>query len=166
MYILLYVLHVGTTITFKESSYVVKEDDGVFSITIQKFGETTEPFPVFIRTRASNPSSATRMCMINVIVPATFCINWQLFLAVTDYATTQNTVNFEAGSTSERKSEITVVPDDDFETNEAYIVTLFIRRSVLNRLNLTFMNSEALVTIENDDSKTKVYSLSCMCIQI
>ena len=103
-----------------------------------------------------------RMCMINVIVLATFCINWQLFLAGTDYATAQNTVNFEAGSTSEKKSEITVVPDDDFETNETYIVTLFIRRSVLNRLNLMLMNSEALVAIENDDSKTKVYSLACM----
>ena len=138
----------------------------MFNVIIQKFGETTEPFPVFIQTRASNPTSATRMCMINVIVPVTFCINWQLFLAGTDYATTQNTVNFEAGSTSERKSEIIVVPDDDFETNEAYIITLFIRHSVLNRLNLTFMNSEALVTIENDDSKTKVYSLSCICKQI
>lgn len=50
-----------TTVTFKESSYEVKEDNGVFNVTVQKFGETTESFPAFIRTRASNPTSATRM---------------------------------------------------------------------------------------------------------
>ena len=75
-------------------------------------------------------------------------------LAVTDYATTQNTVNFEAGSTAEKESEITVEPDDDFETNETYVVTLFIRRSVLNRLNLVLLNGEVVVTILNDDSKS------------
>ena len=51
----------GTTITFKESRYEVKEDDGIFNVTVQKFGETAEAFPVLIRTRASNPTSATRM---------------------------------------------------------------------------------------------------------
>ena len=55
-----YMLHTETTITFKESSYVVKEDDRVFNVTVQKFGETAESFPVFIRRRASNPTSATR----------------------------------------------------------------------------------------------------------
>ena len=75
-------------------------------------------------------------------------------LAVTDYATSQSTVNFEAGSTAEQESEITVVPDDDFETNETYVVTLFIRRSVLNELNLVLLNGEVVVTILNDDSKS------------
>ena len=90
-----------------------------------------------------------------------------MFSAVTDYVTAQNTVNFKAGSTSERKVEIIVVPDDDFEANETYILTLVIRRSVLTRLNLVLMNSETLVTIENDDSKcTKVYSCVCMYICI
>lgn len=57
-------LHTETTITFKESRYVVKEDR-VFNVTVQKFGETAESFPLFIRTRASNPTSATRMYVHN-----------------------------------------------------------------------------------------------------
>ena len=61
MYLCTFLPYLGTTIIFKETSYLVKEDDGMFTVTVQKFGETTESFPVFIRTRASNPTSATRM---------------------------------------------------------------------------------------------------------
>lgn len=87
-----------------------------------------------------------------------------MFSAVTDFATAQNTIAFEAGSTSEGKAEITIVPDDDFETNETYILTLFIRRSVLTRLNLAIVNGETLVTIDNDDSKyIKVHSCAYVC---
>ena len=60
MFLCIAIFHADTTITFKENRYVVKEDDGVFSVTVQKFGETAESFPVLIRTRASIPTSATR----------------------------------------------------------------------------------------------------------
>ena len=66
---------------------------------------------------------------------------------------TQETVIFEAGTTSERKAEITVVPDTVLEPNETYTLILFIRSATLNRLNLMLMNNRALVTIVNDDSK-------------
>ena len=62
-------------------------------------------------------------------------------------------VIFEAGTTSERKAEITVVPDGVLEPNETYILILFIRSATLNRLNLMLINNIALVTIVNDDSK-------------
>lgn len=96
-----------------------------------------------------------------------------MFSAVTDYATTQNTIVFEVGSTSESKAEIIVMPDVVFETNETYILSLFIRRSTINRLNLMLMNSEALVTIENDDSEyinvhvcTYAYTYIATCVHI
>ena len=38
----------------------MKEDDEMFNVTVQKFGLTTEIVAVSIRTRASNPTSATR----------------------------------------------------------------------------------------------------------
>lgn len=57
----------ATTVAFKESSYVVKEDDGMFTVTVQKFGETTADVTVLIRTRASNPTSATRTYVHNCL---------------------------------------------------------------------------------------------------
>ena len=69
--------NLGTTITFKESNYAVKEDDGVFNVIVQKFGDTTESLTVFIRTRANNPTSATRMyiVMTNCILVITIQCN-------------------------------------------------------------------------------------------
>lgn len=49
------------------------------------------------------------------------------------------------------------MPDVDFETDETYILTLFIRRSTINRLNLMIMNGEALITILDDDSESHTY---------
>ena len=56
------------TIKFKESSYEIKEDNEMFMVTVQKFGLTTESVMVSIRTRASNPTSATRMYIIIYII--------------------------------------------------------------------------------------------------
>lgn len=62
---------------------MVKEDDGMFTVTVQKFGETTRSVIVSIRARASNPTSARRMYMIDKFwylivtefaITSTFCI--------------------------------------------------------------------------------------------
>lgn len=60
---------------------------------------------------------------------------------------------FEAGSTSEMTVELRVEPDDIFETNETYVLTLFVPRSIRERQNLELLDSEPVVTIVNDDSK-------------
>ena len=76
---------------------------------------------------------------------------------------TQEIVIFEAGTTSEKKAEINVVPDAILEPNETYILLLFIRSATLNQLNLVLMNNSALVTILNDDSK--LYLIWSPCVK-
>ena len=49
-------------------------------------------------------------------------------IASTDYPTNPGTVVFEAGSTSEMTEELRVQRDDIFETNETYVLTLFVPR--------------------------------------
>ena len=60
---------------------------------------------------------------------------------------------FEAGSTSEMTVELRVVPDGVFETNETYVLTLFVPRSVRQRQSLIIPNDVPVITIINDDSK-------------
>ena len=59
-----YLIPSDSTITFKENTYMVKEDNERFIVTIQKFGVTTESVTVSIRTRAANPTSTTRMYIL------------------------------------------------------------------------------------------------------
>ena len=89
---------------------------------------------------------------------------YYFYLAGTDYVSTQEMVIFEAGTTSEKKAEITVVPDTVLELNETYILLLFIRSGTLNQLNLVLMDNTALVTIVNDDSK--LYLIWSPCVNI
>ena len=77
---------------------------------------------------------------------------YNYFIASTDYPTNPGMVVFEAGSTSEIV-ELSVIPDDVFETNETYVLTLFVSRNVRMSQNLIFMDSVPVVTIVNDDSK-------------
>ena len=74
-------------------------------------------------------------------------------IASTDYPTTPRIVVFEAGSTSEMTVELRVEPDDIFETNETYRLTLFVLGSVRRAQNLTLLDTVPVVTIVNDDSK-------------
>ena len=60
---------------------------------------------------------------------------------------------FEAGSTTEMTVELRVEPDDIFETNETYILTIFVPGSVRRGQNLELLNTFPVVTIVNDDSK-------------
>jgi len=50
----------GSTVRFKDSSYMVKEDDETYTVTIQKIGVTTQSIMVSIQTRTTNPRSAIR----------------------------------------------------------------------------------------------------------
>ena len=78
---------------------------------------------------------------------------YNYLIASTDYPTNPEMVMFEAGSTSETIVELSVVPDDVFETNETYVLTLFVPRNVRGRQNLILMDTVPVVTIVNDDSK-------------
>ena len=60
---------------------------------------------------------------------------------------------FEAGSTSEMTVKLRVVPDGVFETNETYVLTLFVPRSVRQRQSLMIPEDVPVITIINDDSK-------------
>ena len=79
------------------------------------------------------------------------CCNF--LVASTDYPTTPGTITFEAGSTSERSAELTVVPDDVFETNETFVLNLFVPGTIRRRQNLLVTLERPVVTIVNDDSK-------------
>ena len=82
-------------------------------------------------------------------------------IASTDYPSTPGTVMFEAGSTSEMTVELRVEPDDIFEANETYCLTLFVIGSIRRAQNLTLLDTVSVVTIVNDDSKlySVVYSI-------
>jgi len=73
--------------------------------------------------------------------------------ASTDYPTFAGIVTFEAGSTSERSIEVRVEPDDVFEANETFVLTLFVPLSVRSSQNLEVTDDRPVVTIVNDDSK-------------
>ena len=72
---------------------------------------------------------------------------------------------FEAGSTSEMTVELRVVPDGVFETNETYVLTFFVPRSVRQRQNLIIPDDISVITIINDDSKLS-HDPVCVLIHI
>ena len=49
--------------------------------------------------------------------------------------------------------ELRVEPDDVFEANETFVLTLFVPISIRRRQNLVLMDERPVVTIVNDDSK-------------
>ena len=78
---------------------------------------------------------------------------YNYLIASTDYPTNPGMDVFEPGSTSEIIVELSVIPDDVFETNETYVLTLFVQRNVRMRQDLILMDTVPVVTIVNDDSK-------------
>lgn len=74
-------------------------------------------------------------------------------IASTDYPTIPGMAEFVAGPTSEMTVELSVLPDSIFETNETYVLTLFVPRSDREQNNLELLDTKPVVTIINDDSK-------------